>query len=95
MSIYFMASISINDEGEYQKYLDRAGEVFAKYRGEYLAIDNEPEVLEGKWNYGRAVLIRFPSQEDFDAWYHSPEYQEILEHRLSAASCDTILVKGK
>jgi len=95
MSIYFMASIRINDQQEYQNYLDRVNEVFAKYKGTYLAVDKHPGVLEGEWNYSRAVLIRFDNREDFNAWYHSEEYQEILQYRLSAAECDTILIGGK
>lgn len=95
MSHYFIANIKVNSEQEYQKYLDSADDVFSKYKGKYLAVDKEPEVLEGEWNYSRAVLIRFESKEDFDAWYHSDEYQEILQYRLSASECDSILVQGK
>jgi uncharacterized protein (DUF1330 family) len=51
--------------------------------------------MEGSWDYSRAVLIRFNSEEDFNAWYQSEEYQQILRHRLKAATCDTILIKGK
>jgi len=40
-------------------------------------------------------MIRFDEQEDFDAWYRSEEYQEVLQHRLFAAECDTILIQGK
>lgn len=95
MNYYFVASIRIRDEQEYQKYLERAGEIFARYGGTYLAVDNAVEVLEGGWNYDRSVLIRFSSKEDFQAWYNSEDYQEILQYRLRAADCDTILVKGK
>jgi len=95
MSYYFVASIRINDEREYQNYLDRAGEIFARYKGTYLAVDNQSEVLEGEWNYQRAVLIRFKSRDDFQDWYHSLDYQKILKFRLKAADCDTVLVKGK
>jgi len=95
MNYYFMANIRIRDKQEYQKYLDPSGEIFAKYKGTYLAVDNDPEVLEGDWDYSRAVLIRFPSKEDFEAWYKSKEYQEILKYRLSASECDTILIQGK
>lgn len=95
MSYYFVASIRIRDEDEYQKYIDRAGEIFARYHGTYLAVDNEVKVLEGEWKYDRSVLIRFDSKEDFRAWYDSGDYQDILKYRLRAADCDTILVKGK
>jgi len=92
MSVYFMASIRIKDPVEYQKYLDHADKVFARHQGRYLAVDRQPEVLEGEWTYSRAVLIYFESKKEFDAWYHSEEYQEILQYRCSAADCDTILI---
>jgi len=95
MSVYFMASIRINDDLEYQKYLDRSDEIFARYKGRYLAVDNTPEVLEGDCEHGRAVLIHFENREDFDAWYGSDEYQEILQFRLSAAECNALLIQGK
>ena len=47
MSYYFIVRININDSTEYQKYLDRAGEIFKRYKGEYLVVDDEPLVLEG------------------------------------------------
>lgn len=95
MSVYFMANILICNDQEYQFYLDRSEEIFARYKGSYLAVDNSPEVLEGEWKYSRAVLIRFDKKEDFDAWYRSDEYQEILKYRLAASECDTILIQGK
>ena len=51
MSYYFIAQIRINDEIEYQKYIDKSGEIFEKYNGEYLSVDNNPVILEGKWDY--------------------------------------------
>jgi uncharacterized protein (DUF1330 family) len=91
---YFIAQIRIKDKKEYQKYIDGARAVFKKYKGEYLAVDNDPEILEGDWNYNRTVIINFKSKSDFVDWYESKEYQEILKYRLGAADCDTILVKG-
>jgi uncharacterized protein (DUF1330 family) len=94
MSYYFIAQIKINDEIEYQKYIDKSGEIFKKYNGKYLSVDNEPKVIEGKWDYTRTVLISFNTKSDFDNWYNSNEYKKILAHRLKAADCDTILIKG-
>jgi uncharacterized protein (DUF1330 family) len=94
MSYYFIAQIKINDEKEYQKYIDKGSDVFKKYKGEYLSVDDNPLVLEVDWCYTRTVLIRFNNKDDFYDWYNSADYQEILKHRLKAADCDTILVKG-
>lgn len=95
MAVYFVAHIRIKDPEEYQRYLDGAGEVFARYKGRYLSVDPKPELLEGQWDYSRCVLIRFESKSDFEAWYHSEEYQEILQYRMKAADCDTVLIEGK
>ena len=95
MSVYFIAHIKVHDEQEYQKYLDGCDEIFAKYLGEYLAVDDHPVLLEGSWNYSKTVVIRFPSKEHFNNWYLSVEYQDLLQHRLKGALCDTILVEGR
>ncbi len=92
---YFIANIKITDENEYQKYLKSVDEVFSRFNGKYLAVDGDPKILEGNWSYSRSVLIQFENEEDFNKWYYSDEYQEILKFRLSGAICDTILVRGK
>lgn len=94
MSVYFIANIKINNAQEYDKYLKDCDEVFAKYNGEYLAVDEKPVILEGEWDYTRAVLIRFPSDADLRCWYESEEYQEILKYRLTSAKCDTLIISG-
>ena len=94
MSYYFIAQIKITNEQEYRKYTDRTDEVFKKFKGRYLAVDNQPQLLEGNWNYTRIVLITFESRGDFRDWYNSDEYQEILKHRLAGSQCDSLLVKG-
>lgn len=95
MNYYFAANIRIHDPVQYKKYLDGADEIFEKYNGEYLAVDESPQILEGKWNYTKAVLIKFPSREDFEKWYSSQEYKEILKYRLASSECDSILITGR
>ena len=92
MSAYFIANICINDDNEYQKYLKEVDIVFKKYDGKYLVVDNNPTILEGKWDYSRFVLIEFPDKDSLKKWYYSDDYQAILKHRLLAAQCDTIIV---
>ena len=94
MSYYFVAQIKIHNQDEYNKYLDKFDDIFSKYKGEYLAIDESPALLEGDWNYTKSVLIKFNSKEEFEEWYYSEDYQKILKHRLNAAECDTILLEG-
>ena len=93
MSAYFIANIRIHDEDEYQKYLKCVDDVFSNFNGKYLKVDNDPLILEGKWDYSRLVLIEFPDKELLNKWYYSDEYQDILKYRLAAADCDTIVVE--
>jgi uncharacterized protein (DUF1330 family) len=94
MSAYFIANIEIRDEEEYEKYLARVDEVFARFEGKYLAVDQNPEVLEGTWDYSRVVLIEFPDRAALLRWYSSEEYQEILKFRLRGARCDSVAIVG-
>ncbi len=94
MSAYFIANIRIDNEVEYAEYLKSSGAVFEKFNGRYLAVDNSPVVLEGEWDYSRLVLIAFPDRASLYQWYNSDAYQQILQHRLRAAHCDTIAIDG-
>ena len=60
-----------------------------------ISLLNAQSIKTESETYTRAVLIRFDSKDDFETWYQSDEYQGILKHRLSAAECDTILIRGK
>jgi uncharacterized protein (DUF1330 family) len=91
---YFVAQIKINNPDEYEKYLEHFDDIFSRYKGEYLAIDESPTLLEGDWNYTKSVLIKFKSKQDFNDWYYSDDYQKILKHRLVSSKCDTILLEG-
>ena len=94
MKHYFVAQIKINDPEEYEKYLEKFDDIFSKYKGEYLAIDESPSLLEGNWDYTKSVLIKFDNKSDFEDWYYSKDYQKILKHRLNSSKCDTILLEG-
>jgi uncharacterized protein (DUF1330 family) len=94
MTHYFVAQIKINDPVEYEKYLDKFDDIFSRYKGDYLAIDESPTLIEGHWDYTKSVLVKFPGKQDFEDWYYSEDYQKILKHRLNSSWCDTILLQG-
>jgi uncharacterized protein (DUF1330 family) len=94
MTHYFVAQIRVDNPVIYDKYLEKFDEIFSQYKGEYVAIDESPVLLEGNWSYTKSVLIKFNSEKEFKDWYYSADYQEILKYRLAAAKCDTILIKG-
>jgi uncharacterized protein (DUF1330 family) len=95
MRVYFVVHIKMIDEDIYKKYLAECEQVFRKYEGKYLAVDNRYELVEGESDYTRIVMISFESEERFEQWYYSDEYQRIVKYRLLGARCDSILVHGE
>ena len=47
MTAYVMAQINIHDRSRYGKYEAGFMDIFAKYQGTLLSVDEAPEVLEG------------------------------------------------
>jgi uncharacterized protein (DUF1330 family) len=92
MSCYFVAQIRIHDPDEYQKYLDGFDEIFSRYKGIVVAVDEDPVVLEGEWPYTRSVIIRFPNDDEAKRWYESPEYRELKKHRHRSSDANIALI---
>ena len=95
MNAYFIGLIEIRDRNEYEIYRRGFAEIFAKYDGELLVVDEEPQVLEGAWPYTRTVVIRFREEQEAKRWYESDEYQALAQHRFRAAKTNLILAKGR
>lgn len=91
MTVYVCAHITIHDREEYDKYQAGFMGVFAKFSGQLLSVDEAPTLLEGSFDATRFVLISFPSKEDADAWYNSPEYQQLAKHRFAASITNSII----
>ena len=94
MAVYLIGQLEIRDREEYGKYEAGFLEIFAKYEGEFLAVNEEPEILEGEWPYTRTVMIRFPSLEEARRWWSSSEYQSLAQHRRRASKGNIVLVAG-
>jgi uncharacterized protein (DUF1330 family) len=94
VSVYIVASIAVEDWEEYGKYQAGFLEVFSQYRGELLAVSDAPQVIEGEWPFTRAVVIRFPSDEEARRWYESPGYQAIAQHRWRGSHGTVIAFEG-
>lgn len=95
MACYFIAQINIKDPKGYQKYLDGYDDVFNRYKGTVVAVDDDVTVLEGKWPFRRTLIIRFPDEAEARRWYDSAEYQAIMKHRRRASHANMILVEGR
>jgi uncharacterized protein (DUF1330 family) len=94
MSTYVIANLEIHDRETYGQYEAGFIEIFAKYQGKLLAVDEAQRVLEGGEAPTRTVVLEFPSDLEARRWYDSAEYQELMKHRVAASSGDIRLVTG-
>ena len=67
----------------------------AHVRGQLAARDVEiisasptPRVVEGDYPYNQTVLLKFPSEDVFDEWFSSEEYQPLKIARNAHSEAD-------
>ena len=94
MTVYIISRLTIHDRTEYDKYESQFEEVFAKFDGKLLSVDEDPIVLGGDWDATRSVLIEFPSKDAALAWMQSDDYQRISKYRNAVSTLSSILVKS-
>jgi uncharacterized protein (DUF1330 family) len=94
VTVYAIAQLRFTDRASYDRYQARFMEVFVRHPGALLAADESPEVVEGRWDREKVVLMSFPDEAAFRGWAESPEYQEISKDRRAGADTVVLLVKG-
>tara|TARA_A100001037_G_scaffold260725_1_gene249322 strand:+ start:238 stop:600 length:363 start_codon:yes stop_codon:yes gene_type:complete len=92
---YFVVTVNVTDQDTYGEYRAGFGEVFAQFGGEIVAAGSDPTVLEGTWDAGTTVLIRFDSRSEALAWYNSDRYQALIAIRERASTANFILLDGR
>jgi len=92
MSALWIAHVTVTDTEAYSRYAALAGPAIAKHGGEFIARGGRFVQLEGK-ERPRNVVARFATLEAAEACYHSPEYQEALNHARGASERELLIVE--
>ncbi|MBS4011276.1 MAG: DUF1330 domain-containing protein [Roseovarius sp.] len=92
MPALWIAHVTVTDTEAYGRYAALAGPAIAKHGGAFIARGGRFVQLEGK-ERPRNVVARFPSVEDAEACYHSPEYQAALDHARGASERELVIVE--
>jgi uncharacterized protein (DUF1330 family) len=92
---FVVVQIAINDRDGYHQY-ETAGhlEIFERFSGKLVGLDEDAEIVEGSWPCTRTVLIEFPSKQLARAWYESDEYQAVVGLRHGSATSNLVIVSG-
>ncbi len=64
-----------------------------KAHGAEIIVAGPARVLIGDPSFARSAVIRFPDMAALDAWYNSPEYQEIVPIRDAAADLNFLTLE--
>ena len=91
---YVLLQVNIKSPKIFKKYPQLSEEIILKFGGKYLFRGGDFNILEGKWETERNVLIEFESIAKANEWYNSPEYQKALEIRTNSTSSNVIIIEG-
>ncbi|WP_288928806.1 DUF1330 domain-containing protein [uncultured Maritimibacter sp.] len=92
MPALWIAHVTVTDAEAYGKYAELAGPAIAKHGGAFIARGGRYVQLEGT-DRPRNVVAKFPSVEDAEACYNSPEYQAALDHARGASERDLVIIE--
>lgn len=92
LTAYWLARARIVDPVEYKKYTDRIPGILARFGGRVLARGGRFKILEGPENFERHVVIEFPSLEQAEACFNSPEYEEAAAFRRAGAGINELVI---
>jgi uncharacterized protein (DUF1330 family) len=84
---------STRNASELAAYSQKVGRTLAGHPVKVLAAYGPQEVLEGAKVEG-VVILEFPSLAEAKAWYDSPAYREVREHRFRGADYRAVMVEG-
>jgi len=94
MSAYLIVEFTVRDPELYrEKYAANAGGIAKEYGAEPLANGNW-ELLHGDGSLTSGALMRFPDRDSAMRWYHSPEYQQLIDVRGVAMDARFSLLDG-
>ena len=91
---YVIAQIKVTDPETYPKYVALVEPIIKKFGGEFIVRGGKSVSYEGTPPGDRTVVIRFPSYELADKWYHSKDYKEAKALRMSASTSVQTIVEG-
>lgn len=91
-AVLAIAHLKIHDPETYAQYGEPFMAILAGFDAKLLGFADGPEVLEGRFDGTRLVVLEFASREELDRWYQSEAYQGILPHRLAASDGDVWIV---
>lgn len=84
---YVIASVTVTNPTQYEEYRKWSTLAMQAHGAEVCVRGGKVEVLEGDWNPGRTVILKFASFDAARAFYDTPEYQRPRPRAKVRPSC--------
>ena len=94
MPAYIIVDVEINNHKDYEEYKKLTPASVAIYGGSFIVRGGATEVLEGDWEPGRIVVLKFPDVERAKQWWSSNDYAIAKSIRQRTAKTRMIVVEG-
>jgi len=94
MAAYVVGEIEVTEPKGYEDYRKQVLAVVTQYGGRFIARGGKAETLEGSPPARRLVILEFPSIEQAQKWYRSPEYAPLIALRQKHSRGRLVLVEG-
>ena len=94
MTVYVIAQLRFTDRAAYDRYQARFWDVFRQFDGRLLVADEQPTVLEGRWDREKVVIMSFPDEAAARRFTEAPAYREIAKDRKAGADAVVLRAKG-
>ena len=91
---YFIITEEIKDEDGMNAYSGKAVPTILQGGGRPIVVEDNVDVIEGKWHGSRTIIVEFDSVDAARAWYNSDAYQAVIGERHAAADSNAIIVSG-
>jgi uncharacterized protein (DUF1330 family) len=93
MKGYVIGEIDVTDQKPYDEYRGQVLATVEKYGGRFLVRGGKAEAVEGAAPK-RMVVLEFPSLDQAQKWYRSPEYAPLILLRQKGSRGRLVLVEG-
>ncbi|WP_322544770.1 DUF1330 domain-containing protein [Rhodococcoides fascians] len=92
MSYFAVVIHDVDDQERYgQEYIPGAMELINKHGGAVVGLAPQLTKVEGEPSAQTGVIIAFPTEDAFKAWYDDPDYAPLRELRHSITSTRTMV----
>ena len=94
MAAYIIGDFELTDPAAFQEYRNRVGATVEQYGGRFVVRGGKVDPKEGDWQPHLLVMLEFPTLEQAERWYNSPEYKPLIAMREKAARTQLIIAEG-